>query len=262
MKNNWDTSLYQEHHAFVWELGKELIDLLDPKEGEHIIDLGCGTGELTAEIAARGAKAEGLDADAFMIARAREQFPGVNFRVADACVFSLPDPVDAVFSNATFHWLNDPSAAVQRVCEALRPGGRFVAEFGGHGNMARVLGALHAARDDAGHGPAEAKPWYFPSVSAFTSLLEAFGLEVRLASLFDRPTPLDGDGGMVDWLRMFAGRFVEDLPEEARTNVFERAETRLLQEVLEVRNPPCLYNDGGWMADYRRIRVVAVAGGG
>src|SRR5688572_29408085 len=143
--HDWDPDLYQSAHAFVWERAADLIDLLAPRPGERVLDLGCGTGQLTAQIAEGGATVLGVDRSPEMIAQARRNFPHLPFQVGDATTFSTDEPFDAVFSNATLHWVKPPAAAAARVFAALRPGGRFVAEFGGRGNVGRVCAALRHA---------------------------------------------------------------------------------------------------------------------
>jgi len=134
----WNPEFYDARHSFVWQRGADLIDLLDPQTEERILDLGCGTGHLTAQIAARGAEVMGIDSSAEMIEEARKHYPALEFRVADARDFSLGQPVDAVFSNAALHWIQPAERVVSCVWKALKPGGRFVAEFGGKGQRAEI----------------------------------------------------------------------------------------------------------------------------
>jgi trans-aconitate 2-methyltransferase len=245
----WDAALYDRKHAFVYAYGQDLIPLLDPKPGERILDLGCGTGHLTAAIAKVGATVVGLDRSPEMIAAARQNFPELTFREDDASAFQVDEPFDAVFSNATLHWVPGAEGVVRSVAAALRPGGRFVAEFGGRGNVARIVTALQRATAERA-GASVRHPWYFPSVGQYAALLERHGLEVRHAALFDRLTPLeDGDAGMRNWLAMFAGSMLAMAPAEQREAVIAQTEELLRPE---------LYRDGVWHADYRRIRVAAV----
>jgi trans-aconitate 2-methyltransferase len=198
--SDWDPGLYQDQHSFVWQFGASLISTLHPQPGEHVLDLGCGTGQLTSEIARSGATVTGLDYSADMLAQARKNYPDLTFVLGDAAAFDFPRPFDAIFSNAALHWVKDAEGAVRSIAKALRPGGRFVAEFGGRGNIASVQAALRAV---LGRVADEQSPWYYPSIGEYTPLLERHGLEVRDASLFDRPTPLEGEEGMENWLRMF-----------------------------------------------------------
>lgn len=251
MKQTWDTDLYQGSHSFVWQLGQGVVDWLDPQPGERILDLGCGSGQLTQAIADRGAIVIGIDGDAAMVTAAQQQFPDLTFQVADARYFTVASPVDGVFSNAVLHWVAaaDQPAVAQSIWAALKPGGRFVAEFGGHGNMGQVMAALATARAELGHGPSPAEPWYFPTVGTYAQVLEAQGFELRFANLRDRPTPLEGETGLVNWVTMFAGRFLADLTPAQQQAVLTHMATALR---------PRLYQGGRWFADYRRLGVVAV----
>ena len=246
----WDASLYQSSHAFVWQKAADLIDLLSPKPGERILDVGCGTGQLTAQIAARGADVIGIDRSPEMIGQARRNFPQIRFDVGDATAFALDRPVDAVFSNATLHWVKPPEAAAGRLFAALRPGGRFVAEFGGRGNVARVCDALRVAlRDVAGVEFDRVSPWFYPGIAEYSAILERQGFEVTFATLFDRPTPLEnGEAGMAGWVRMFGATLLDAVSPEKRDAVIDAACAHARAD---------LFRDGAWSADYRRLRVVA-----
>jgi trans-aconitate methyltransferase len=195
---SWDARTYDAAFGFVAEGGADLVELLDPRPGERVLDLGCGTGRLTAALAEAGAEAVGVDADPAMIARAREQFPELRFELADGeRLDSDPGrwggPFDAVFSNAALHWMTRPEAVLRGVAALVRPGGRFVAELGAAGNIATIEDALRAALVEAGV-PRVQQPslWYFPSPAAYTALLERHGFELRALWHFERPTPLDG----------------------------------------------------------------------
>jgi len=247
----WNSVLYEGNHAFVWQYGEALLELLAPKAGEQILDLGCGTGQLTEKIAQSGAFVQGIDSSLSMIATAKVNYPHINFSVADARNFKVEEPLDAVFSNAVLHWIKQPDAVINCVEKALKPGGRFVAEFGGKGNVGAIVRALLSVLSEIGALEPEAlNPWYFPSIGEYAGLLEKQGFDVGYAVLFDRPTPLEGgSAGMVNWIEMFAGGFLSGLSDNVRSQVINAVEQRLR---------PALYRDGNWSADYRRIRVVAV----
>lgn len=250
-KQNWNTALYENKHEFVWQYGETLIELLAPQPGELILDLGCGTGQLTAKIAAMGSKITGIDRSEEMIQQARQNYPHLQFKVADARDFQVEHPLDAVFSNAVLHWIKQPESVVNCIQQALKPGGRLIVEFGGKGNVSKIVQALTETLENSDYPYSSAmNPWYFPSISEYTSLLEKYGLEVTFASLFARPTPLvDGDAGLTNWLAMFANNFLSSLSSEQQTKIIEEVTTKL---------KPTLYSDGTWKADYRRIRVVAL----
>lgn len=244
--SGWDAARYQDKHSFVWRYGADLLDLLAPEPGERILDVGCGTGQLTAEIARRGAHVVGLDNSEEMLAEARRNFPELTFVLGDAAGFAFPERFDAVFSNAALHWVKNAEGAVASIARSLRPGGRFIAEFGGKGNTASVLAVL---RTVLGPGAGERLPWYYPSIGEYAPLLERHGLEVRQASLFERPTPLEGEDGLEHWLRMFGQSFL-------RGFTAEHAESIVRDLVEQLR--PALYRDGVWTVDYRRLRIIAV----
>ncbi len=204
--------LYEARHAFVWQLGEGLIKLLDPKPGECILDLGCGTGQLTRKIADSGAEVVGLDVSPEMIGQARQNFPELRFVLEDAAAMPFENEFDAVFSNAALHWMLDFSGVAKAVSKALRKGGRFVAELGGKGNIQEIERTIEAiARRRLGDALPERRTLY-PSVGEYSSILEAQGLEVRSAVLFDRPTPLEGPEGMANWIRQFKSYCFEPLP--------------------------------------------------
>jgi len=250
--NQWNSTLYDRQHAFVWQYGESLVAWLDPQPNERILDLGCGTGHLTAKIAASGAIATGIDANPTMIATAQQTYPHLSFTVADARQFQWVEPVDAVFSNATLHWIQQPDAAIQSVHRALKPGGRFVAEFGGKGNIAAITTALFNALRQLGYAECDRwNPWYFPSISDYTGRLERHGFEVTQAVLFDRPTRLEaGTAGLRHWLQMFANGILSQVSADAQQQVIQRVETEL---------QPLLFQGGQWIADYRRLRMMARA---
>ncbi len=246
--HNWDASLYDQKHAFVYAYGKDLIPLLQPQPGELILDLGCGTGHLTHTVAQTGAHVIGIDSSASMIATAQRSYPQLEFHVADARDFAFATPFDAIFSNATLHWIKEADQVVRCIVACLKPGGRFVAEFGGKGNVATITTALRQSIRDLLHNDVEFG-WYFPTIGEYASLLEKHGLDVRSALLFDRPTPLeDGEMGLRNWIQMFGERVLRDVPGDMKQQVLARTE-----DITRDR----LYNNGRWTADYTRLRVAA-----
>ena len=250
-EKQWDASLYDDRHSFVWRFGEEVVELLAPRDGERILDLGCGTGHLTNKIAASGASVVGIDISTDMIEQARILYPQLRFEIADGTSFHFDDPFDAVFSNAALHWIEEQDLVTDCVARALKAGGRFVAEFGGKDNTQQIKGALYRAAEAAGCAVTEeVKFRYFPSIGEYATLLESHGFTVSYAIYFERPTPLEGGAnGMKNWLEMFANNTLDGLPPEKRGEVIERAENEMRAS---------LHRDGQWFADYKRIRVVAI----
>lgn len=249
VKTQWDVGRYEASHSYVWKFGEDLLSELRAQPGELIIDAGCGSGQLTAKIAESGARVVGIDHSPDMIAQARINYPGarhpnLEFRLAEVTSFTVDQPADAVFSNAALHWVKDQAAAISAIARALKPGGRFVAELGGRGNIGTIMESLGAILGEV----AEQSPWNFPSIKEYASLLEANGFVLQSAVLFDRPTPVEGPAGMEDWLQMFGGVFFAGMPE---------SEQRDRRHAIAEHLKPRLYRDSKWVLDYRRLRVVA-----
>jgi trans-aconitate 2-methyltransferase len=247
----WDAPTYDSKHSFVWQYGTDVLELLAPGPGERILDLGCGTGHLTNKIAEAGAEVVGIDNSQAMIEQARKNFPRLRFEIADGTDFRFDEPFDAVFSNAAIHWMRDPAAVAASIYRALKPGGRFVAEFGGKGNLKAIKTALHNASAAAGYAVSDDVAFrYYPSIGEYATLLEGQGFRVASAAHFDRPTRLSGgEQGLRNWLATFADNVLELLPADKLEEVLAETEERLRAEA---------YRDGTWFADYRRIRVIAV----
>lgn len=246
---SWDPGQYARNARFVAELAGPALELLAPRRGERILDLGCGDGFLTARLQASGCRVLGVDSSPEQVEAARSR--GVPAELADAARLSFEGEFDAVFSNATLHWVRDADAALRGVRRALRPGGRFVAELGGEGCVARIREALAAGLANRGIDYASLDPWYFPALPEYRSRLEAAGFQVDVIELVPRPTPLPGD--VRGWLETFARVFTERLPESQREG--------FLDEVREQLRPRLQRPDGVWVADYTRLRLRAVAAG-
>jgi len=244
---DWDARLYDNAAGFVTAYGGALVDLLDPKPGERILDVGCGTGHLTHEIRERGAKVVGMDSSPSMLQEARSAYPDLEFVQADASAFVFKEPFDAIFSNAALHWVTDAENAVTCMSQALRPGGRFVIEMGGKGNIDRLISALFEALKQFDCHDAKHR-WFFPSIGEYASMLERHRIEPTSMWLFDRLTKLEGEDAIVDWFRIFGEAIQADVDEDC----FAEA-VRIAQTSLE----PTMKRDGIWYADYRRLRVVA-----
>ncbi|WMT41616.1 methyltransferase domain-containing protein [Paenibacillus sp. D2_2] len=185
----WNAKLYDTKFRFVSEFGKGVLELLNAQAGEVIIDLGCGTGDISYEIAKTGAVVNGFDLSETMIQQARLKYPDLKFAVQNATHFSVERPVQAVFSNAALHWIKDAESVVKSVYHALEDGGRFVAEFGGKGNVDIIVKHItKVLGENYGIDATPLNPWYYPSLGEYSSLLEKQGFRVTYAVHFDRPT--------------------------------------------------------------------------
>ncbi len=248
--NLWNSEAYDSKLDFVSKLGGGVVELLAPKAGERILDFGCGTGDLTVALAEAGATVVGVDLSEDMIKRARSKFPQLEFQVANGVNYRSDEPFDAVFSNAALHWMPQAEQTAHSIWLALKPGGRFAAEFGGSGNVDTITTAIEHVLEKYGHDPAGRNPWYFPKLGEYASLLEQTGFRVSFAWHFNRPTPLKGSSGMRDWLDMFSDDFFFDI------NALEEKEA-IYQEIITMVKPD-LYRNDEWFADYKRLRILAV----
>lgn len=240
----WNAQDYAVDAGFVPALGSVVARLLDPRRGERILDLGCGDGVLSTELALSGAGIVGIDASPELVIAARAR--GVEAHEMDGHALAFDAEFDAVFSNAALHWMQQPDRVLAGVRRALKPGGRFVAEFGGEGNVASVLSAIKAARASHGHAPSSFQ-WYFPSAEMYSSRLRQHGFHVQLIETVERPTALPT--GVAGWLRVFAAPLLQDLPADAAQRVRESVVT-LLEDLPRDAN-------GLALLDYVRLRVLA-----
>jgi trans-aconitate 2-methyltransferase len=249
-QKQWNATCYEDGYAFVWKHGADVVELLAPQAGERILDLACGTGHLTTQISATGAEVIGIDRSPEMIATARRNYPAIGFEIADAETFHFDEPFDAVFSNAAIHWMKDQQAVATSIWNALKPGGRFVAEFGGKHNIRAIEAALRHAIQHAGYAVSDQPYYYFPSIGEHAALLEKTGFTVTLALWFERPTKLEGaEAGMRNWLAFFVDHYISHIPAEHQPGIIKSVEDELRPE---------FFRDGVWYADYCRLRIKAV----
>ena len=245
-ESRWDPEGYARHAGFVPKLGEPLVALLDPRSGERILDLGCGDGALTVRLAEAGAEVLGVDSSPEQVEAARAR--GLRADVLDAAGLPFEAAFEAVFSNATLHWIKAADSVLAGVHRALVPGGRFVAEFGGAGNVDRIRQALHRALRRRDLKPEDFDPWFFPTADDYRGRLERAGFRDMEISLFERPTPLPTD--LRGWMATFAQPFMAAVAAEGRTALVDEVVEDL---AAELRRP-----DGSWWADYVRLRVRAV----
>lgn len=249
MTQTWDPQTYGQVGSFVHELAGGALEWLAAQPGEHILDLGCGDGQLTQRIAAAGSTVIGVDSSPAMVAASRAR----GIAAEEASAESLPfadNEFDAVFSNAALHWVRGQDAMMAEVRRVLKPGGRFVAEMGGHGNIAAIRVALMAVLARHGHADREDGVNYYPNPEGYSRRLERHGLHVRQMALIPRPTPL-AESGMTGWLRTFRRGVLDALPEAIQEAV--------VQETAALLTTALRDEEGNWTADYVRLRFIATA---
>ena len=247
MTQTWDPQAYERNGAFVHALAGGVLEWLNAQPGEYILDLGCGDGQLTKRLRDSGAHVLGVDASPEMVAAARER--GIEAEQAKAELLPFRDATfDAVFSNAALHWVRGQDAMIGQVQRVLKPDGRFVAEMGGHGNVAAIHVAFMAVLDRHGFGDREEGVNYYPAAESYAARLKRHGFKVEQMAIIPRPTKL-AEGGMEGWLRTFRRGVLDGLPEDAREAV--------VRETVELLAPALRDEAGNWIADYVRLRFVA-----
>ena len=244
-KNKWNPKTYNKHTAFVSQLALPVVDLLNPQEGEKILDVGCGDGTLAVEMECRGAKIIGVDMSAEMIEACKSR--GVEAYVGSVTDLSYDNEFDAVFSNAMLHWVQDAKSAVQNIAKSLKSDGRFVCEFGGEGNALILITAMQEVFDRYDDFGDFHNPWYFPNVKEYRTLLESEGFSVEYIEIIPRPTPMDD---ISNWLDIFANGVTSHLS-VVQFEVFKK-------EVTEILEKKIYSEEEGWMLDYKRLRVKAI----
>lgn len=246
----WDANLYNNSQNFVAEYGKGLLDFV-PAGTNKILDLGCGTGTLTRQLAERCQDVLGIDASDAMIKAAQKSYPQLKFAVADALELSDAQEWDIIFSNAVFHWIRDHNLLLQKIHRALKPKGKLICEFGAHGNISIIENGFHRALQEIGVD--YRSKFNFPTVEDFEDLLHQNGFVIEQIYDYDRPTPLkDGAQGLHHWAIQFFQRDLGKLSAEQQSNVLERMKHDLKSK---------LWNGTCWVADYRRLRVIAARQG-
>ena len=245
MAQTWNTQTYHENARFVSDLGMAVVEWLAPQPGDRILDLGCGDGVLTLKLRDLGCDVVGVDSSPEFIESARSL--GLDARLLDGQELPFDREFDAVFSNAALHWIKQPDCVIDGVWRALKPGGRFVGEFGGDGNVGAIVNALDRALANRGIDAKALHPWYFPTVEEYRTRLESKGFQVHKIALIPRPTPLPTD--IRGWLQTFANPFLAVLPREERET--------FLDEVVALLEPTLRDESGQWAADYVRLRFAA-----
>ena len=245
-KQEWSASEYSKNASFVAEYGSSLLDILDPNPNDFILDLGCGDGVLTKKIADKGARVIGIDTSPSLLAASRVL--GLEVYEMDGQAINFDRQFTAVFTNAALHWMPNAEAVLDGVSRVICPGGRFVGEFGGHGNVAAISTAIISGLKSQNIDNATQRfPWFFPSKDYYCNLLEKHGFKVEKILLTPRPTILPT--GISGWLETFANPFFKGVSKEKRTAALEHAINILETSLCDEK--------GIWTADYVRLRFVA-----
>lgn len=245
--SDWNAVLYDNKHDFVSEYGKGLLEFVPVNKNQSILDLGCGTGTLTAQLFDLAGTIVGVDSSVSMIVKAEEQYPNIKFMVCDALDLPFEEEFEVVFSNAVFHWISDHNTLLKQVHKVLKPNGLLVCEFGAKGNIATIENAFIDACRELEY---EYKPMFnFPMSENFADLLEQNDFVIDKVYDYARPTPLkDNERGLANWMRQFFASDLEMMPEKVQNEIIKKVEN-LTKEPL--------WNGNEWIADYRRLRAIA-----
>ena len=248
MNIEWKAKEYTNNFSFVHNYGESVMELLDVPTGAKVIDLGCGNGALTQKLAEKGYEVIGMDASQDMLQIARQKHPALTFIQADATKKIPSEPVEGIFSNAVFHWINDQQALFANVAKTLKPGGQLVFEMGGAECAATVHNALRQCFTK--RGLPYAYSFYFPTIGEYAPIVEAHDLRITYATWFRRPTEQQtGEQGLADWIKMFVREAFKIVDAEQAEDIIAEAE-----EICR----PKLYKAGKWYIDYTRLRMKAV----
>jgi len=245
-QQTWNAQQYQDNASFVSELGDSVLDLLSPQSGETILDLGCGDGALTEKIALLAKDVIGIDSSESMVLSAQKR--GLNAILMSGDAISYKNKFDAVFTNAALHWILNYQAVIEGVHNSLKPHGRFVGEFGGHGNIATLIGAMKSVVNQNPKMGSFINPWFFPKTEEYKNYLEKSDFIVTYIELINRPTPLKT--GVKEWLKIFANHIISGIPPELEEEFLTQTEAML--------SPYLFSEEKGWVADYVRLRFHAI----
>jgi len=244
---DWNAVLYDNKHDFVSEYGKGLLEFVPENKNQSILDLGCGTGTLTAQLSNFADTIIGVDSSASMIAKAKEQYANIQFEVYDALTLPFEKQFDVVFSNAVFHWIADHNALLKQVHKSLKPNGLLICEFGANGNIATIENAFISACQDFEYK--YTPKFNFPTVDTFFDLLKKNNFMIDEIYDYSRPTPLkDHERGLANWMKQFFASDFELMSKKMQDEIIKEVEDLTKEH---------LYNGDEWIADYRRLRAIA-----
>lgn len=249
MNIQWNAEDYQQNFDFVFNYGEGVLSLLDLPQGASVLDLGCGNGHLTAQLKEKGYNVLGMDDSIDMLETARKNHPDIEFLQGNAVDFKLIKRVDGIFSNAVFHWIdkNKQQQMLKNIAANLVQGGKLVFEFGGCGCGKAVHTEL--AELFSRYGLKYVMPFYFPTIGMYAPLMENAGFKIEYAVLFDRFTPVKGENGIVDWIKMFDKKPFENVDLDIAEAIMYEAQKNLTDK---------LFKNNTWNVDYVRIRMKAV----
>jgi trans-aconitate methyltransferase len=261
VSTKWNAAEYAAHSAVQQSWARELIARLNLRGNEHVLDVGCGDGKVTAEIAnavPRGL-AIGIDASAEMIGFARKtfpakKFPNLEFQVMDARKIKFDRRFDLIFSNATLHWVDDHQSILHGMASVLKSGGRLIVSCGGKGNAQDVFVALRPElrrKSWSKYFRKMPKPYFFYSPADYEKWLPKFGFKIQSLQLVPKDATYAGADGFAAWLRTTWLPYVQRVPTNRREEFIADVVNRYL-----ARHPADA--DGKVYARMVRLEIDAV----
>ncbi len=236
---------FKNKEYFISHLAAPILEMLEPKEGEKILDLGCGNGTSSLEIQKSGAEVQGVDLNTDKVQQAREK--GIDASVVNITQIAFEDQFDAIFSNAVLNWVKNQKQAITNVNKALKKGGRLIAEFGGDGNIKTITDAMQEVFSKNENFGSFKNPWYYPSAGEYKELLEENGFDVQYCELVSTPTRVVN---MDQWLDAFVSGIISHLTKDEKLEFKE--------QVKAILEPKLYTKENDWTLDYVRLRVKAI----
>lgn len=246
----WNAQNYQATCGRVTEHGSKLVDVLRELHPKRVLDLGCGTGVLTNDIAGFAEEVVGIDQSDTMIEKARTLYPNIEFMVMDACNLPWNGRFDAVFSNAVLHFIKAQDQLLASVHRTLADGGFFVCEFGTDGNLQHLLEAVERACTR--RGKAYTLRFFYPAEALYKRLLEAHGFFVQSIKTYDLDTKLiEGEPGLRNWVNQIFYTEMQWFGDAERAELLDEIERDLRDEQ---------WDGSEWHLPNKRLQVVARKG--
>ena len=238
---NWNAKDYERHSQAQQKWARELIGKLDLTGTENVLDLGCGDGKVTAEIARSiySGSVIGVDNSRSMIELAKEQYqpdkhPNLSFRVMDASSLSFEERFDVVFSNAALHWVKNHEPVVKGLYKSLKSGGKILLQMGGKGNASYILSVL----DEIQSYPEWQQyfdnfefPYGFLGIEEYEKLLLESGFNINRVELIPKDMEHAGKSGLKGWIRTTWLPYTERVPEEIRDKFIDTISTKYIERV-------------------------------
>jgi len=261
---DWDPKLYSSNSSAQKNWGLELLSKLDFKGSEKVLDVGCGDGRLSADIAYNLPEGSvlGIDLSEGMVVFAKnnypkEQFPNLTFMQMDASELTFDSEFDVVFSNAALHWIKAPEPALKGIFRSLKPGGVLLAQFDGKGNIEEVLKIVYSMLDDKKWSPYFTDfvfPCGYYGPEEYGGWLKNAGFSKKRLEMISKDMVLDGEKGVYGWIASTWNPYTQHVPGELKENFINELVTHIVNN-----NPPD--DKGDIHINMKRLKIEAYTEG-